>query len=252
MESILTPEQFDALRKLDACAVANAIETFNIRLRNEGFASNASVRSIFPHLPPMLGYAVTGRIRSALPPIASSFPQPRSLSYRHRTDWWNYVLTIPAPRVVVMEDLDRTPGVGAFMGEVHSTICRALGCTGYVTNGAVRDLDAIELTGFHLFAGQTSVSHSYVHIVDFGEPVEIGGLRIRPGDLIHGDRHGVQSVPKGIAAQIPAVAAQLAEEEQHIIKLCQSSDFSLEKLRDRVLQGEKKSAGSASKDEHNQ
>ncbi|MGH9452266.1 MAG: RraA family protein [Terriglobia bacterium] len=234
MEPILTHEQFEALRRLDTCAAANAIETFNIRLRNEGFANNSIVHSIFPHLPPMLGYAVTGRIRSATPPISSSLPPPRTLSFSHRTDWWDYILTVPAPRVVVLKDVDSSPGAGAYMGEVHGSICQALGCVGYVTNGAVRDLGAIEPTGFHLFAGKAAISHSYVHVVDFGEPVEIGGLRVRPGSLLHGDRHGIQVVPKSIAAQIPEVAARQIEEEQRVINLCKSRDFSLEKLREAV------------------
>lgn len=234
MEASLTPEQFEALRRLDTCAVANAIETFNVRLRNEGFARGSAVRSIFPGHPPMLGYAVPGRIRSATPPISSSLPPPRTLSFSHRTDWWDYVLAMPSPRVVVLQDVDSSPGVGAFMGEVHASICRALGCVGYVTNGAVRDLDAIEPTGFHFFAGQVALSHSYVHIIDFGEPVEIGGLRVRPGALIHGDRHGVQTIPRNIASQIPSVVDLHRQEERRIIKICQSPDFSLEKLRDIV------------------
>lgn len=236
MEATLTLDQFEALRRLDTCTVANVIETFNVRLRNEGFARTNVVRSILPQREPMLGYAVPGRIRSATPPISSSLPPPRTLSFSHRTDWWDYILTIPAPRVVVLQDVDSSPGVGAFMGEIHAAICRALDCVGYVTNGAVRDLDAIEPTGFHLFAGHIALSHSYVHIVDFGEPVEIGGMRVRPGSLIHGDRHGVQVVPKNIAGEIPAVAERHKQEERRILEICQSSDFSLEKLREIVKQ----------------
>lgn len=232
METILSPEQFEALQQLDTCTIANAIEVFNLRQRNEGFVSDAATHSIFPHLPPMLGYAVTGRIRSTTPPLVSSLPPPRILSYYDRTDWWNYVLSIPAPRVVVMQDVDHTPGVGAFFGEMHSAVSKALGCNGYVTNGAVRDLPAVEVLGFQLFAGHVSVSHAYVHIVDFGEPVEIGGLHIRPGDLIHGDRHGVQSIPKKIAADIPAVVKELSRSERPILEFCRSPQFSLEALRE--------------------
>jgi 4-hydroxy-4-methyl-2-oxoglutarate aldolase len=231
VDSNLTPEQFDALRRMDGCSLANAIETFNVRLRNEGFAGHSHVHCVFTNLPAMLGYAVTGRIRSATPPLVSSLPAPRTLSFLHRTDWWDYILTVPAPRVVVLQDVDSSPGVGAFMGEVHSTICGELGCVGYVTNGAVRDLEAVRAKGFHFFAGHISVSHAYVHITDFGDPVEIGGLRIRPGDLVHGDRHGVQTIPKKIAAQIPAAAAALWKQERRIIEFCQSPDFSLCGLR---------------------
>jgi len=111
------------------------------------------------------------------------------------------------------------------------TILRALGCVGVVTNGAVRDIPAARAAGFHYFAGCVSVSHGYVHIVDFGDPVEIGGLRIESGTLLHGDLHGVQSVPAEIAAQIPDVAARITAHERALLALCRSPDFSLEKLR---------------------
>jgi regulator of RNase E activity RraA len=95
----------------------------------------------------------------------------------------------------------------------------------------VRDIPAAEDLGFQLFTGSVSVSHAYVHIVEFGTPIEIGGLKIQSGDLLHGDQHGVQSVPQDIAAQIPPVAAEIAAEERALIKLCQSPEFSIEKLR---------------------
>ncbi len=239
MEPTLTPDEFESLRRLSTCAVANAIETFNIRLRNEGFASDSAVRCMFPELSPMLGYAVTGRIRSATVPLVSSLPPPQRLSFADRTDWWDYVLSIPQPRVMVLQDIDPSPGMGAFVGDVHAAICQALGCVGYVTNGAVRDIEAVRTTGFHFFAGHISVSHAYAHIIDFGEPVDIGGMRVQPGALVHGDRHGVQTIPAEIAAQIPSVAACLQERERIIIEFCGSKEFTLEKLRRVVKEAER-------------
>lgn len=224
----LTPKQFDALRRLDTCTVSNAIETFETRLRNEGFA-DASVRCIFPRLTPMLGYAVTATIRCSTPP-------PDGNAYLDRTDWWNHILSIPAPRVVVIQDIDNKPGTGALFGEVHSNILLTLECVGAVTNGAVRDLPAVEGMGFQFFAGNVAVSHSYVHIVNVGVPVEVGGLKVKPGDLIHGDCHGILSIPAQIAADIPVVAARIAEKERQLIGLCRAPDFSPEKLRQVVQQ----------------
>jgi regulator of RNase E activity RraA len=113
------------------------------------------------------------------------------------------------------------------MGEIHANIATALKCVGCVTNGAVRDLAPIEALGFQLFAGGVSPSHAYAHIVDWGQPVEIGGLRINSGDLVHGDRHGVQTVPLAVAADVPRMAGVLDREERELIGLCQSSHFSI-------------------------
>ena len=130
------------------------------------------------------------------------------------------------------------------MGEVHAAIAHASGCVGCVTNGAVRDLPAVESMGFQLFSGSVAVSHAYAHVVEFGQPVEIGGLKIYPGDLIHGDRHGVHTIPLSIAAEIPRVAAELFREESELIAFCRSPEFSmqglaqkLERMRDEVTNG---------------
>jgi 4-hydroxy-4-methyl-2-oxoglutarate aldolase len=223
MSNLLTPEQLEALRRLDACTLANAIETFHERLRNEGFVDH-TVRCLFPNFQPMLGYAATIKIRGSAPPTTAG-------SYPDRTDWWNYILSLPAPRVVVVQDVATRPGLGSLVGAVHMNILRTLHCVGVVTNGSVRDIPTAESAGFHFFAGSVSVSHAYVHIVEIGEPVKIGGLKIQSGDLLHGDLHGVQSIPLDIAGRVPPVAAGIAAQEQALIALCRSPGFSLEKLR---------------------
>jgi regulator of RNase E activity RraA len=134
----------------------------------------------------------------------------------------------------VLQDVEPTPGVGAFVGEIHASIGRALNCIGCVTNGAVRDLPAVEAMGFHLFAGCVAVSHAYAHIIEFGEPVEIGGLKICSGDLLHGDRHGVLTVPLDVARHVPAEAAAIHREEHELIQFCASTKFSLEGLSERI------------------
>jgi len=136
----LTAEQLEALRRLDACTLANAIETFQKRLRNEGFVDN-SIRSIFPRLQPMVGFAATVRIRGSAPPTASGI-------YPDRTDWWDYILSVPAPRVIVVQDCATRPGVGSLLGAVHTNIVKALGCAGAVTNGSVRDIPALGSLAF--------------------------------------------------------------------------------------------------------
>jgi 4-hydroxy-4-methyl-2-oxoglutarate aldolase len=219
----LTFEQLESLRGLDACTLANAIETFHERLRNEGFMGH-NVRCLFPQLQPMIGYAATVKIRGSSPPTTGNL-------YTDRTDWWDYIASLPAPRIVVVQDCSARTGLGSLVGAVHMNILRALHCSGVVTNGSVRDIPAAESAGFHYFAGSVSVSHAYVHIVEIGKPVEVDGLTICSGDLLHGDLHGVQTIPMDIASRIPAVAARISAEEQALIALCRSPEFSIQKLR---------------------
>jgi regulator of RNase E activity RraA len=151
-------------------------------------------------------------------------------------DWWRYVSSIPEPRIMVLQDDDESPGAGALVGELHAVIGLALNCVGYVTNGSVRDLSAVEALRFHLFAGSVAVSHQYAHVTEFGNPVEIGGLNIQHGDLIHGDRHGLHQIPLSIAADIPRIAAEILDEEGELKKLCQSQRFSLQRLEAKLAQ----------------
>jgi 4-hydroxy-4-methyl-2-oxoglutarate aldolase len=220
----LTPENLEQLRRLSTCVSASAIETFRLQLPNVGFA-DSSIRCMFEDRAPIIGYAVTARIRSSAPPM-----EGRGYYYE-RTDWWNHILSVPSPRVVVIADADKPPGLGAFVGEVNANILLALDCVGLVTNGAVRDLNEVSRTPFQMFAGNVSVSHAYAHIFDFGAAVEVGGLKIRPGDLVHGDRNGVHTIPLEVAECVPAVAHEIALRRQRLVGLCRSKDFSVERLR---------------------
>jgi regulator of RNase E activity RraA len=225
----VAPEILDFLRRTDTCTVSNAIETFNVRMRNDGFIQGG-MRCMFPAMPRVVGYAVTGRIRTAAPPLAD-------LCYYQNTEWWRYVASIPGPKVVVVADVDHAPGVGAFFGEIHTQISKALGCVAYVTNGTVRDLPEIEAAGFQCFASGVSVSHSYAHLIEMGEAVEIGYLQIRPGDLLQADCHGVQKIPFETAADLPRVVAEITARERELIRLCMQPDFSIEKLADALEYG---------------
>jgi regulator of RNase E activity RraA len=206
--------------------VANAIETFGVRLRNTGF-TGSTVRCIFPELPITVGYAATVRVRTSDPPMEGD-------SYYYRLDWLDHVLSIPAPRVLVLQDMDRHPGLGSFIGDVHANILAALGCVGVVTNGAVRNVNEVRKLQFQMYADNLSVSHAFAHVFDFASPVEVGQMQVRPGDLLHGDRHGIQTIPLEIASRIPGVAQEMVGQEREIIQLCQSADFTMEKLRAEV------------------
>ena len=223
MESFLSEDDLRELGKLDTCAVADAIETFDLRAKNVGFA-DSSVRCLSEDLPPMVGYAATARMRSGDRPMAGR-------SYHDRTAWWKSILEVPAPRIAVLEDIDDPPGLGAFLGDVHAGMLQAMGCIGYVTNGAVRKLRAVRDMGFHVYAHHVAVSHVYARIIEFGSDVQIGGMEVRPGDLLHGDRHGVLHIPKPVATEIPRAAARIAERNRQVLAVCHGPNFSLERLR---------------------
>lgn len=220
----IKPEDLEILRLIPTPAVSNAIETFDVRPRTAGFMG-PEVRQMYPVLPPIIGYAVTARTVSAHEPGAKG---PAS-----RPDYWHHITAgHPGPRIAVVEDLDQPPPVGAFFGEVNANIHRALGCVGAITNGGIRDMDEVEALGFPIWASSVIVSHAYVHLVDFGVPVRVGGLVVEPGELLLADRHGVINIPLEIAPEIPEAVRQIEVREKTIIRYCQSPDFSADGLAD--------------------
>jgi 4-hydroxy-4-methyl-2-oxoglutarate aldolase len=219
----LHPDRLEELRLYSSPTVANAIETFNLQPRTAGFMSS-EIRCFFPDLGTMVGYAFTATIR------ATTAPPPAAAALRPAM--WRELEKIPSPRVVVIQDLDDPPGVGAFWGDVQSNIHRALECIGTVTNGSVRDLEEVRALGFHFFAGSVSVSHAYVHLVEIGVPVQVGGVTVRPGDLLHGDRHGVLAVPLEVAGRISEGVEKVEHVERQIITYCQSANFTRQGLED--------------------
>jgi 4-hydroxy-4-methyl-2-oxoglutarate aldolase len=222
----LPAEVLDAISQFDTCTIANAIETFSVRLRNEGYTT-PGLQCVTGGFPRILGYAATARVRSSDPPVTG-------VAYLDRTDWWSGIRTVPAPRIAAIEAIEVESGFGSVVGAVHAAVLGALQCRGVITNGTVRDIPAVARMQFPMFARGAAVSHAYSHIVDYSQPVHIFGLEIRPGDLLLADCHGVVSIPHQIAAQLPETAARIRAREQRLIELCQSPGFSPEKLLEAI------------------
>ena len=216
---MLGPDLLEALRRYDSPTLSNAIETFDVRPRDEGYA-RMDLRCLFPELGVMVGHAAPAAVRA----------RGRVQGVDHSPQLWALVRSVPAPRVVVIQDLDDPPGQGAFWGEVQSTIYKALGCAGTVTDGCVRDLKEVREMGFHFFARGPVVSHAYVRLESVGEPVQVGGLVVHSGDIIHADQHGVLLIPKEIAAELPAAADRVIEREQAFISWVRSPEFDPDRL----------------------
>lgn len=225
----LTDEQLDALRAWPSPAISNAIETFGVRARNAGVMS-PDIRCHFPELKPIVGHAVTCTIRASVPPDQD--PEA-SVS---RGEWYEHIESVPAPRIVVVKDLDQPP-VGSFWGEVNANVHRALGCVGVVTDGGVRDMEEVRALGFQFLAKEVLVSHAFVHQVAVGVPVTVGGLTVKPGDLLHADLHGCIAVPRDIAAEVPAAAQLVEDRERVVIDYAQSPGFTREGLLERFRGG---------------
>jgi regulator of RNase E activity RraA len=181
---------------------------------------DSTIECRFPELGAMVGYAVTVTIRASVPP-------ERGVS---APNVWAEMDKVPKPWVVVIDDLDYPRPVGSYWGEVNASVYKALGGVGTVTNGGVRDLPEVRATRFHFFSSCVLASHAYVHVAEVGSPVTISGLTVHPGDLLHGDEHGVTSIPLEIARDLPRAARELEARERKLIDYARSGSFKRETL----------------------
>ena len=216
----------EKLKSFDTPTICNALEIVDPGRRLTGF----TVRPLlcpFPHLAPIVGYAKTATIRAThahqLDPKAQR---------EQRIAYYEYVAGLPAPGVMVIQDLDGPhAGFGAFWGEVMSAVHKGLGLAGVVTDGAIRDIDQWA-PGFQVLAGSIAPSHAHVHLHDFGTEVRVAGMLARSGDLVHADRHGAVTIPAAVARQIPAACDLLARREAVILDLARAPGFTVAKLRE--------------------
>lgn len=216
------PEILAALGRYDTPTICNALELVAPERRATGFTT----RPLFcarPELPPIVGYARTATIRASRPPADPERQRETQRAY------YQHVAEPPHPTVTVIEDVDPEPGFGAWWGEVNTNLHRGLGSTGVITNGSIRDLAEIA-ERFQLLAGSVGPSHAHVHPVEVGVPVEVAGMRVAPGDLIHADRHGAVVVPPEAAPKLAEAAERVVGSERPLIEASRKDDFSLEKL----------------------
>ena len=214
----LTRDQLETLRAIDAPTIANAIEHFKVRPRVSGYAG-ASVRCLNPGLGTMLGYAVTCKGDSTT----------EGKDRREHTALYRAINALqPLPAVVVIGD-DGDPAkidLSCHAGEMMATTMKRVGAVGLVTNGGLRDIVEIRaLGGFHYFGRGLVVAHGQPCIYDVGATVNIGGMEVKSGDLLHGDENGITVVPPEIAAEVAEQAMRVRDEEQKRLKEILGPDF---------------------------
>lgn len=219
------PAQLEALRAFDTPTVCNALELIVPARRAQGFIRRPLVAP-FPQMKPVVGFARTATIRSREP-----HPRGRDEATRVRLSYYEHIAKPPLPSIAVLQDIDAPDiGFGAFWGEVQTHVHKGLGCAGVVTDGSVRDIDAMA-ADFFVLAGSVMPSHAHVHLVDVAVTVSVAGMVVSPDDLIHADRHGAVVIPREAVAEIPKAVDLLARREKIIIDASKQPGFSVDRLR---------------------
>ena len=220
----LTAADLNKLTKWDTPTICNGLEHLSSEYRVKSFTVE-QMQCFDPSLPPIIGYARTAMIRSMTPPEG----KPEDIR-EMRARYYETISAPPNPSISVIQDLDPTPGFGAFWGEVNTAIHKGLGCLGVVTNGSFRDIDACA-PGFQLLGGKVAPSHAWVHLVAIECEVNIFGMAVKPNDIIHADRHGAVVVPEECVRELPSAIDVLTRREAVILEVARSPGFNVEILK---------------------
>ncbi len=231
-EKPLTAKEIEALRAIDTPTICNALEMLDPSTKDFGYTLDPLL-CLFPKLPPMVGYAKTSTARAYRPGTRDKVAEQKL-----NEDYLDYVVAGPGPKIAVVQDLDGNQrGRGSLWGEINTTMHKAMGCLGVVTNGSVRDLRMIA-PEFQLLAGSVGPSHANEHLVDFGSEVNVAGMVVQDGDLVHADEHGAVVIPHHLARKLPEAVALLLRREAVILKVCREGKFDVKKLKKALAESE--------------
>jgi 4-hydroxy-4-methyl-2-oxoglutarate aldolase len=212
------------LRSVDSPTISNAIEPFKVRDRTEGFIGG-EVRSLFPEMPPMVGAALTVTMNNSPGAVAE------------RENYWRMyeaLSQIPAPLVLVVQDVSGAPSRCALAGEVMTTMAMRLGAVGMVTDGGLRDVHEVRQLGFAYFARYIVVSHGNFGVVDVGEPVTLDGQEVKTGDILHGDANGIVIVPREVLEGLPEAVQEVRTRERATMDFVNSPEYTIAAARKRA------------------
>jgi regulator of RNase E activity RraA len=211
------------LRRTDSPTIANAVETFDVRDRTEGFIGG-QLQCQFPDLGVMVGRALTVTMSNAPGPVAA-----RDGYWR----MWSALNAMEGPVVLAIQDASGAPERVAYAGAVMATIASRLGAVGMVTDGALRDVDEVYNLGFHYFMRFPVVSHANFEITSVGEPIVLDGQEVRTGDILHGDRNGIVIVPDEVLEGLPAAVETIRQKEADTMAYVRSDGFDFAELKHR-------------------
>jgi 4-hydroxy-4-methyl-2-oxoglutarate aldolase len=214
----LSDADLKLLAQYDTPTISNVIELFEVRPRSAGYM-DGRIRACFPEMPPIVGYAATATMRTA-------YARAEGAVYGSLDDQIARFSELAGPPIVVFQDLD-DPAVGATFGEVMCASYQSFGAVGIVTSGPARDLDQVRRRGFAAFSDGVISSHSYSHITSIHEPVRIGGMEVRPGDLLHADANGVCGIPLAIASEVAQAADEFVAAESSVMRFADSGSRDL-------------------------
>ena len=220
----LDPELLTLLRSVDTPTVCNAIEVAQGKRGFSRFTRGTMICSA-PEDGAIVGFAKTAKIAAVEPPTEN-----QDIIKERRMNYYRYMSEVDGPMVTVIEDVDYPDCIGAYWGEINTKVHKGFGLSGTLTNGVMRDLGDLA-EGFPVVAGSVGPSHGFVHVREIDTPVNIFGMTVIPGDLIHADRHGAVVIPNEVIPILKDSIHKLFASERLILDPAEKTEFSFDDFK---------------------
>jgi len=220
-------EWIDYLRGIDTPTLVNAIELLHLRPNHEGFTP-LQIRCLFPEMGRLCGYAVTAQVETCT--------QTEPFDLDRFVELYQAVEASRKPAVIALQEIGGHADYAAHCGEVMATFFTRLGAVGLVSDCGVRDLPEVRRLGFQYFARGSVASHGNYRIARPSVPVQIMGLVVKPGDILHGDENGLISVPAGIEDRLPDAVELVRQRERKVMEYVRGADFALANFKKMVVE----------------
>jgi len=188
----LTRTQLQQLAEYDTALLANLLNFVDPTPTHLLYMSS-EIQSLIPDIGPTVGVAVTCELDSST---------PNDEADGDAEAFWTQLTemeSMTVPSVWVVRCVGSRPKHECIMGDGMGKALVAAGCLGAVTNGGVRDLPGLRSIGFGAYGAGVTIHHCNLRIHSTGEPVEIGGLPVHQGDILHAGAEGVIRIPLAAA-----------------------------------------------------
>lgn len=190
----------EQLADFDTALLANTIGYVDPTPVHEWYMGG-TIGSLTPTVGPTVGVAMTCEIDSSTP---GNRAEPE-VYY----ELLKAIQQSPSPVVLVIRAVGSRPDHECVLGDGMAKMLLSVGCVGVVTDGGVRDIEGILTIPFGVYAPRRTIHHCAVRYTRYNHPVEVGGITVTPGELIHANVGGVIKIPTGSLERLPALATEM-------------------------------------------
>jgi len=215
----------EQLRDFDTALIANTIGYLD-PMPAEQFYMGGSIASVTPTLGPTVGVAMTCEIDTSTPG-----GKPQMEPYY---ELLKAIEKSEEPVVLVAKTVGSRPDHECVLGDGMAKILYSVGCVGAVTDGGVRDIEGIITAPFAVYCKGRTIHHCCLRFHRINVPVEVGGITVNPGEVIHANIGGVIKIPAGCLERLPERASAMSAFEHETHCVWRQTGISIEAKRSAV------------------